>query len=314
MPKFTICFADSYPDQAGSGGLDNNFYAEFSYVGSRAGAVDEAKRISFEKYQGDFKWWIIPKTRLVIISGPSCVGKDPLKEAVKKYSGIKYSSIPVIKSKESRPNGPRPDEVDKWGNPDFFRAANEIMVLKSNPQYIVGDCRGLPQAINLQQVLDSNEELFFLEVYHAIGCQVRDNSYLKDDIGISAVFLSPVSRLEIRELKAEETNLETYIATLMMQKLTLRSRHQGVDVFNNKVIEDNIQRAMDAYSELRNAHNYTHVIVNHEGESHPNWHRTPEGIFEAKPEGEASQAVGVFTEILKTGNASFVEHWEPDTI
>ena len=63
MPKFTICFADSYPDQPGSGGPDSGFYAEFPYVGSRAGAEDEAKRISFEKYQCDFKWWIVPEVR-----------------------------------------------------------------------------------------------------------------------------------------------------------------------------------------------------------------------------------------------------------
>jgi hypothetical protein len=71
---------------------------------------------------------------------------------------------------------------------------------------------------------------------------------------------------------------------------------------------------MDAYSELRNAHKYTHVIVNHEGESHPNWHRTPEGIFEAKPEGGALRAMEAFTEILKTGETSCAERWKPDTI
>jgi len=63
MPKFIICFANSYPDQPGDGGPDNDFYAEFPYVGSRAGAEDEAKRISFEKYRGDFKWWIVSGTK-----------------------------------------------------------------------------------------------------------------------------------------------------------------------------------------------------------------------------------------------------------
>ncbi|MFV0444382.1 MAG: hypothetical protein ACK5Q5_12500 [Planctomycetaceae bacterium] len=56
--KWTICFADSYPDEPGTGGPDNDYYAEYEHFGSRREAEREAREISFERYRGDFVWWL----------------------------------------------------------------------------------------------------------------------------------------------------------------------------------------------------------------------------------------------------------------
>lgn len=59
MPKFRICFADSLPREPGGGGPDNDFYAEHGFEGSAVEAIKRAERISWEKYRGDFTWWIV---------------------------------------------------------------------------------------------------------------------------------------------------------------------------------------------------------------------------------------------------------------
>jgi guanylate kinase len=77
--------------------------------------------------------------RLIILSGPSCAGKGPLVIALGRfYPKIEYNSIPAMKRKESRGGRPRPDEVNVWNNPDYFRTKDEIEWLRSEPQYICG--------------------------------------------------------------------------------------------------------------------------------------------------------------------------------
>jgi hypothetical protein len=56
-----ICFACSSPDEPGCGCPDNDFYAEHEFSGSYEDAKLEAGRISYEKYFGDFQYWIIPR-------------------------------------------------------------------------------------------------------------------------------------------------------------------------------------------------------------------------------------------------------------
>ena len=68
------------------------------------------------------------KKRLIILSGPSCVGKSPLTAAVKKFQPeIKFVQVAVIKSKESRYDKPRPDELAVWKNPDCWRMMAETL-------------------------------------------------------------------------------------------------------------------------------------------------------------------------------------------
>ncbi|MFC1781551.1 hypothetical protein ACFLZ8_04760 [Planctomycetota bacterium] len=98
--------------------------------------------------------------RFVILSGPAGVGKGPLQAAVKEfYKEIVYDTIPVIKAKESRPDGPRNEkEKEQWDNPEYWRTSREIRALESDPRYIIGDCRGLPQAINQDKVKESTSD------------------------------------------------------------------------------------------------------------------------------------------------------------
>lgn len=107
--------------------------------------------------------------------------------------------------------------------------------------------------------------------------------------------------------------LDDYLTDMMLHKLAVRTRFQGKDL-SKEVADDNLSRAETAYSELRAAHNYTHVLVNHDGEGHPNWNRLPDGAFERRPEGDAGRVLGAYADILTKGHSDYAEHWKEDTV
>jgi guanylate kinase len=246
--------------------------------------------------------------RLVILSGPSCVGKSPLIAALNQfYPDVKYIKIPVIKSKESRPQGPRPEEMAAWNNPDFFRTKKDILQLNSNPRYLVGNCLGLPQAIDLQKIQESPTGLFFVEIYHTISAQLIKSPFLIHT-EITTAFLSPISRQEIEDLKFAGINSENYICQTMLHKQLVRARYHGKTV-DACFVEEALCRAGDSFAELASACRCLHVIINHDGEGSPNWHRLSSGAFLAKPEGDAGRAVGSMAHIIRDPTAADVENW-----
>lgn len=246
--------------------------------------------------------------RLVILSGPSCVGKGPVASAVKKFHPeINYESVPVIKSKESRGNKPRPDEVDIWDNPDFFRMNDEIAELRNYSRYIVGDCRGFLQAIDLEKVTKAKGDLIFVEIYHTLGRQLRTSRYLSDT-KITTLFMSPLSQKEVQLLRACKVCLTSYLKGLMAQKQLVRAGFQRKSV-DRALLEDIETRAEDAIDELRSAPDYTFVIVNHDGEGCANWGRKPDGEFTQEPRGDAKGSMDTLVAIMRNENPTNVEQW-----
>ena len=81
----------------------------------------------------------------------------------------------------------------------------------------------------------------------------------------------------------------------MFAKQLARARYQGKKAAVNKDIEE---RATDAYNELQYARQCDRVIVNHDGEGSPNWHRLPGGPFAAPPDGDAGRALAALLYIL----------------
>jgi guanylate kinase len=89
--------------------------------------------------------------RLVILSGPSCVGKTPLAKALARlYPELRKSLQPLVLY-----NGraPRPGEVD--GVDYHFRSRNEIEDLKSTDSFVVLDVHGDLQALNIQHLKEN---------------------------------------------------------------------------------------------------------------------------------------------------------------
>jgi guanylate kinase len=246
--------------------------------------------------------------RFAILSGPSCVGKGPLIAALARFHpDVRYAQIPVMKSKESRLKGPRPDEVAIWDSADWFRPKEEIRALDGDPRYLVGDCRGLPQAVDLGKVQDSDAELLLIEIYHTLGARLVESAFLTG-VEVVTVFVAPIGQQEIEDLRSAGVNLGDYLTLLMLHKQLVRARYHGKPV-DDALINDARGRAEDALSELRSAGKYSHVIANRDGEGSPNWRRLPGGLFTAEPEGDAGRAVSALLHILGGSKLAEVENW-----
>jgi guanylate kinase len=229
--------------------------------------------------------------KLILISGPSCVGKGPLMAAMKKFHPeIAFGDIPVIRSWGSRNNEPRPEEEDRWHNRDYFMPDADFADL-DRERYVVGMCRDFPQAIDLHKFSDSGDDLLIMEVYHTIGAQFGSHTFeMLKNMQIQSVFISPVSQSELDKLVACGVDTNAYIFDLMLNKQIRRHEFMQKDV-TTKVLESFVVRAQDAPNEIRNMKNYTSVIVCREGEGSPLWHRDKKGDFVGEPEGDAGRAL-----------------------
>jgi guanylate kinase len=243
--------------------------------------------------------------RLIILSGPSCVGKSPLTAAVKKYRPeVKFIQATVIKSKESRYNKPRPDELAAWSNPDCWRTMAEIETLKNNPRFVVDYCHDFAQVIDLDKILNAPTDAVLMESYYTMAQKIVKSDYLAG-VDIKKVFLSPISCKEIPAFD----DFPTAVKALMMFKQYQRAEFHGRTI-DSVWLTDMRQRVDDAINEIRVACNYDYVIVNHDGEGSENWQRHNDGVFCGKPIGDAGLATDSLADILAGKNPANAEHWQ----
>lgn len=235
--------------------------------------------------------------RLIILSGPSCVGKGPLTAAVKKFRPeINFIKLAVIKSKQSRNLMPRPDEQEVWDNPSCWQSEEQIKALKDNDRYIVFNCYGFSQAVDLDMIINSPQQIILMEMYYSIVPQLLGSQRLKN-INIETVFLSPISKQEIEFFNSCRIDVDTAIKSLMAAK-----QYQRAIFHKRKIDRDFLQdiktRIEDSVCEIESAKNFKYVIVNHDGEGCPNWNRLPDGTFTAPPVGDAKLAIESLADIL----------------
>jgi guanylate kinase len=86
--------------------------------------------------------------RLVILSGPSCVGKSPIAKALARFHPDLSANLQPIILFNSR--SPRPGERD--GEDYHFRAREQIEGLRKRERYVVIDVRGDLQALDLEDL------------------------------------------------------------------------------------------------------------------------------------------------------------------
>jgi len=86
--------------------------------------------------------------RLVILSGPSCVGKSPLAKALGRFHPDLSATLQPIVLYNSRP--PRPGERD--GEDYHFRSREQIEALRDRERHVVMDVRGDLQALDLEDL------------------------------------------------------------------------------------------------------------------------------------------------------------------
>jgi guanylate kinase len=243
--------------------------------------------------------------RLVILSGPSCVGKSPLDRALAKFHPELRHGLRKLVLYNSR--APRPGELE--GVDYHFRMRSQIEALCAESRYAVLDVRGDLQALDieeLQALLKESNALF--EGNPFVGRALQTHPGLAR-INRLSIFLSPLSKEEVIYLQAPERNvsLPDLVTEIMRRKLLRRTRLQKLEL-SAKDLENIERRAASTYRELREAWHFDYVIPNHDGEDSDNW----EAFY--YPLGDARKAVNAFAGLLEGMVSPVVEKWEEELI
>ena len=248
-----------------------------------------------------------PSGRLVILSGPSCVGKSPLDRALGRFYPELRKRLQKLVLFNSR--APRPGEVD--GMDYHFRMREEIEALRAENRYVVMDVRGDLQALDVEALLvllgegaaDASKDAFF-EGNPFVGGTLLTHPRLAGVDRLS-VFVSPLSKEEIIYLKAPERHvaLPDLVTDVMRRKLLRRTRRQKSE-FSAKDLENIEKRASSAYRELKEAWHFDYVIPNQDGEDSDNW----DAFY--YPLGDARKVLVTFAALLEGREPPGVEKWE----
>jgi len=243
--------------------------------------------------------------RLIILSGPSCVGKSPLDKAlVRFYPEIKKNlqSLVLYNSRKARPG-------ETEGVDYFFRTRKDIEILNQKEKFVVMAVRGDLQAMdleNLKKLLQKGD--VFFEGNPFIGSLLLTHPNLKN-INKLSIFMSPLSREEILAVKNGESNmsLAELLTDVMRRKLLRRTKKQKTEL-SLKDFENIEKRAASAYEELKKAYLFEHVIPNHDGEDSENWNAF------YYPLGDARKSLLAFVDLMAGKKAEISEKWESDLI
>jgi guanylate kinase len=231
------------------------------------------------------------KKRLIILSGPSCVGKSPLIKALNKVHPEISFQMPILYTSRL------PRSIETEGVDYYFRSEQYIRSLPLE-RFIVGQVRTIWQAIDLMEMqgLFVHRSLIIFEIYPTLGKLFRDHPLIQQlaaDFEVCSVFISPAAEDEIHALQITMGfhSREEAAAAIMLPKLIGRTQKQG-KLLTREVLEDLELRASMAYEEMKMGENYTCWIVNHDGEDSKNWSYTP-------PVGDAGMTLRRFVDIIR---------------
>lgn len=241
---------------------------------------------------------------LVLLSGPSCVGKGPLLAAVKRLYPDLAGRLDRIVLHNDRT--PRPGEVD--GVEYHFQTRDGILSFQDRDDFIVLEVRpGNFQALSKQEVQRACEGpgIPFLEAFYGFGEKIREREWLKDDEVLS-IFLSPLSMEEILFFKEQPGVLLHELISEIMRRKLLRRARKLKGLLSRNDLDDIEVRAATAYRELKAACGCDYVIPNHDGEDSEHWDQFYYLI------GDARKALLSFVDILEGNEPRFGEKWAPE--
>lgn len=243
--------------------------------------------------------------RLIVLAGPSCVGKSPLDKALARFHpDLRAPLKPVVLYND---RAPRPGEVD--GVDYHFRDRASIRALEQKGDHVVMDVRGDLQALDVAELKrDLQAGDVFFEGNPFVGHRLLTDPGLA---GVSrmGVFMAPLSRDEIIFLResAGDAALPDLVTDVMRRKLLRRTRKQKSEL-SLKDLENIETRASSAFRELKMAHEFEAVLPNHDGEDSDNW----DSFY--YPLGDARLSLQAFAALLKGESPGWAENWEADLI
>jgi guanylate kinase len=240
--------------------------------------------------------------KLVVLSGPSCIGKSSLIKALAQFHPQLHKKLQPLVLLNSR--SPRPGERD--GEAYHFRRREEIERLRARENFVVMNVRSDLQALNLEELrglLEKGNVLF--EGNPFIGCTLLTHAAFRG-VETLSVFISPLGREELSFLMERSgSDLKSLVADVMRRKLLRRMQRQKT-LLSQRDLEEVERRAGSSFRELSIAHHFEHVIANHDGEDSENWNAF---YF---PLGDARRTLNAFVALLEGVEVHEVEHWEKD--
>lgn len=242
---------------------------------------------------------------MVILTGPSCIGKSPLEKALTKVFPESRHTLHKLLLYNDRQ--PRPGEKD--GIDYYFSTTEQLESYKNDPDFIFMNVRGDLQALDIRELIDilsKSHTLFEGNPY--VAKAMIDHPKLNAFPKLS-VFLSPLSREEILELKDPSKNiiLPRLLADIMRRKQLRRKTKQKIEVSLND-LEDIERRVKSAYEELAMAWQFDYVIPNHDGEDSDNW----EMFY--WPIGDARKTLLAFNDLLDGKVPAIAEKWSKELL
>jgi len=245
-------------------------------------------------------------SKLILLSGPSCVGKSPLYHTVYRFFPKVYESLEKVVLFNDR--APRPGERD--GVDYHFRPHPEIEALRNREGFWVIPVRNDLQALELgeiRRILEGGKNAFFDSAPSIVSNLIERG--ITQQIPATTIFVSPLGQEEIRFLRdpARRIDLPAFIADIMRKKL-LRRKQKQMGIISAPDLEDIEIRCRAAYEEMRQAHRFDYIIPNHDGEDSEHW-----SVFPV-PIGDALQSALDFVSILENNPRPRIEHWEDDLV
>ena len=240
--------------------------------------------------------------RLVLLGGPSCVGKGPLCNALKLMYPTQEAKLRKLVMYNTR--SPRPGESE--GVDYYFRSHEEMERLSEGDDFMLLEVRGDLQGLDTRElfsILDNGQDVLF-----------EGNPYVPQaiwslpamaEVHILRVFLSPLSRAEIIWLQNRGVRVRETLVDMMRRKLLRRTQKQK-GILSLKDLENIEKRAGSAPLELDLAWHFDWIIPNHDGEDSENWNAF------YYPLGDALKAVEAFAALLRNEPASHAEKWDKD--
>ncbi|RPI03074.1 MAG: hypothetical protein EHM72_02465 [Calditrichaeota bacterium] len=225
--------------------------------------------------------------KLVLLSGPSCVGKTPLLNSLRLFYPQVLWGRPVLYTSRE----PRPNEED--GKDYHFRSEQEIQALPQS-RYVTAKTRNVWQAIDLDEldVLTQKYKWIIYDAHLSLAGRLLQHERIRQEaVEIVRVFLQPVSMEEIAQISLETgTSAQETVQRIMATKLVVRAQNLQLPLNENVMIDIQI-RSSRAWEEILQGQSSDLIFINHDGEDSPNWLCSP-------PAGDAGKTLQAFAEIF----------------
>lgn len=235
--------------------------------------------------------------RLVVIAGPSCVGKSPLFDALRRLQPALADRLEPVVLYNDR--APRPGEID--GEHYHFRSRDAIEALEEDDRYAVLEVRGDLQAVDLEALADDLERGDALFEGNPFVARLLLEHPALAELPRLSVFVSPLGMDELERLRDAGADLPALVTDVMRRKLLRRTRRFKGEL-SLPDLEEVERRAGSAWRELGFASAFDHVLVNHDGEDSEHWNAFP------RPVGDAGRSLERLTALLR-GESADTETW-----